>query len=57
MNDSLIALIFIVIAWTLAILGGHGVGGLGKVSRDLGEREKAEDGCSRASPESSCRGP
>jgi hypothetical protein len=30
-------------AWFLAILGGLGVGGLGKDSRDLGEREHSQE--------------
>jgi hypothetical protein len=30
-------------AWAMAILGGLGVGGLGRDSRDLGERAHAQD--------------
>ena len=30
-------------AWVLAILGGLGVGGMGRDSRDLGERDHAQD--------------
>jgi hypothetical protein len=39
------ALGFIVIggSWVLAILGGLGVGGMGKDSRQLGERETSEE--------------
>jgi hypothetical protein len=43
MNDSLLAIIFIGVSWGLAVLGGLGVGGLGKDSRDLGERERSEE--------------
>ena len=37
------AVIFFGGAWFLAILGGLGVGGLGKDSRDLGEREHSDE--------------
>ncbi|MFI5100619.1 MAG: hypothetical protein ACHQE5_08915 [Actinomycetes bacterium] len=30
-------------AWVLAILGGLGVGGMGRDSRDLGERDHSQD--------------
>ena len=38
-----VAVILFAIAWVLAILGGLGVGGMGKDSRRFGEREHAED--------------
>lgn len=37
------AAIFFGVAWLLAILGGLGVGGMGKDSRDLGEREHSHE--------------
>ena len=43
MNITLIAAIFFAGAWLLAILGGLGVGGLGKDSRDLGLREHPQE--------------
>jgi len=43
MSTPLMAAIFFGGAWLLAILGGLGVGGLGKDSRDLGEREHSEE--------------
>lgn len=43
MNDTSLGLIIIGGAWVLAILGGLGVGGMGKDSRDLGERESGEE--------------
>jgi hypothetical protein len=43
MTTSVIVVIFFGGAWILAILGGLGVGGLGKDSRDLGEREHSEE--------------
>ena len=38
-----VALIIVAIAWLLAILGGLGVGGLGKDSRRLDERGHGQD--------------
>jgi len=37
------ALILFLVAWTVAILGGLGVGGMGKDSRRLGERDHSGD--------------
>jgi hypothetical protein len=41
--DTVMAAIFFGVAWLLAILGGLGVGGMGKDSRDLGERERPQE--------------
>jgi hypothetical protein len=38
-----VAFIFFVIAWAMAVLGGIGAGGIGKDSRQLGERGHAQD--------------
>jgi hypothetical protein len=38
-----VAFIVFVIGWALAVLGGIGAGGLGKDSRQLGERGHAQD--------------
>ncbi len=40
--EALILILFFA-AWLMAILGGLGVGGMGRDSRDLGERGHAED--------------
>ena len=61
-----VAVIVVGIAWLLAILGGLGVGGLGKDSRRLDERAHGDDrawrSCSPATPDapapaSRCRRP
>jgi hypothetical protein len=43
MNTTVMAAIFLGVASLLAILGGLGVGGLGKDSRDFGERERPHE--------------
>ena len=43
MDAYVMVAIFFGFAWFLAILGGLGVGGLGKDSRDLGIREHPQE--------------
>jgi len=43
MSTTVFVVIFFGGGWVLAILGGLGVGGLGKDSRDLGVRERSEE--------------
>jgi hypothetical protein len=43
MNSAALPFLFLGGSWLLAILGGLGVGGLGKDSRDLGVREHSAE--------------
>ena len=43
MNSAALPFLFLGGSWLLAILGGLGVGGIGKDSRDLGVREHSEE--------------